>query len=258
MADAMRSSVPGRERALAWDGCLNVRDLGGFATDDGGETRFDRVVRADSVRKLSRAGWAAAVSYGISRVVDLRWREEREADPPAELPVEVVHVSLFGEQGSGRRAEVDRQEAAAGDDVAEKAYHYLHALEHHCRQFATAVSLVADAPAGVVLVHCEGGKDRTGLVSALLLRLAGVAAQDVAADYALSEVYLAPRHEQWLQEAADEAERAQILKWTTTPAGAMLRVLDDLERRHGSVARYLRAAGATEDVLEHARVRLRD
>jgi protein-tyrosine phosphatase len=247
-----------RERALAWDGCLNVRDLGGFATEDGGETRFGRVVRADSVRKLSRAGREAAVAYGVSRVVDLRWDEEREADPPGEVPIEVVHVSLFGDQHAERRVDVERQAAAAGDAAAEKAYLYLDALEYNRQHVATAVALVADAPEGGVLVHCEGGKDRTGLVSALLLRLAGVSPPDVAADYALSELYLAPRHERWLADAKDEAERAWVRKIAATPAEVMLAVLEDLERRHGTVAGYLRAAGARDGVLARARARLLD
>ena len=46
-------------RDLVWEGCLNVRDLGGLPTEDGGETRFGRVVRSDNVKKLSEAGWQA-------------------------------------------------------------------------------------------------------------------------------------------------------------------------------------------------------
>src|SRR5919204_1655163 len=81
-----------RSRDLVWEGLLNVRDLGGHSTEDGGETRFGSVVRADSVRRLSNDGWAALVDYGVKTIVDLRANEELEADPPAELPVEVLHV----------------------------------------------------------------------------------------------------------------------------------------------------------------------
>jgi len=91
-----------RTRDLTWDGCLNVRDLGGLPTEDGGETRFDAVVRADSIGRLSDAGWAALAGYGVRRIVDLRWRDELEGDPPRALPVEVVHVSLFGTNLSHR------------------------------------------------------------------------------------------------------------------------------------------------------------
>ena len=77
-----------RERHLAWEGCANVRDLGGHPTEDGGVTAFGAVVRADSVRRLSEAGWEQLVDYGIERIVDLRFRDELEADPPAAIPVE--------------------------------------------------------------------------------------------------------------------------------------------------------------------------
>ena len=92
-------------RDLVWDGCLNVRELGGLPTGDGGETRFGAVVRADSVRQLSDDGWQALVDHGIRTVVDLRGHDERAEDPPAELPVEVVHVPFFeADEPSGTRS----------------------------------------------------------------------------------------------------------------------------------------------------------
>src|SRR5262245_29445429 len=82
-------------RELVWDGCLNVRDLGGHRTVDGSETRYGSVVRADSVRQLTDEGWTAAVDYGVRTVVDLREGGELEADPPGDVPVEVVHVPFL-------------------------------------------------------------------------------------------------------------------------------------------------------------------
>jgi len=84
-----------RSRELAWEGCLNVRDLGGLPTQDGAETRYGRVVRADSVRQLSEAGWKAVADYGVRTVVDLRGDYELRDDPPAELPLDVVHVPFM-------------------------------------------------------------------------------------------------------------------------------------------------------------------
>ncbi len=63
-----------RTRELVWDGCVNVRDLGGLPTEDGRVTRFGAVVRADNVRRLSDAGWEALAGYGIRRIIDLRWQ----------------------------------------------------------------------------------------------------------------------------------------------------------------------------------------
>jgi hypothetical protein len=83
-----------RSRNLDWDGLLNARDLGGHPTEDGGKTRWDSVVRADSVRQLTDDGWRALVDYGVRTIVDLRSNEELAEDPPAVLPVDAYHVSF--------------------------------------------------------------------------------------------------------------------------------------------------------------------
>jgi len=246
------------DRALVWNGCANVRDLGGLPTEDGGTTRFGAVVRADSVRGLTDEGWSAAVDHGIRTVLDLRFHRELEADPPGELPVEVVHFSLFGEPDQAYWDDLDRRAATAGDHVASTTLVYAEQLERPRTELATAVRLVADAEPGGVLVHCAGGKDRTGLVSALLLRLAGVGLDEIAGDYALSGHYLAERHDRWLAEAETDEGRERFSRIAATPAAAMRGVLEELERRHGSAAGYLRAGGASDDVLRRARARLRD
>jgi protein tyrosine/serine phosphatase len=246
-----------RTRDLDWDGCLNVRDLGGLPTEDGGETRFGAVVRADSVRRLSDRGWAALVEYGVRRIVDLRWHDELEADPPRELPVEVVHVSLFGDYDPAFGREVDAVGGAQPDEAAATRAIYLLYLERYAENFAGAISAVAGAPEGPVVVHCAVGKDRTGLTIALLLRLAGVGADDVARDYAASGENLRGELERWASEGETERERQRRRRLGATPARAMRDVLDELEHRHGAAADYLRAAGAADGDLARARARLR-
>ncbi len=244
------------ERTLAWDGCVNVRDLGGHETD-AGPTPFGALVRADSVRKLTEDGWRALVDYGIARIVDLRLHEELEADPPADLPVEVVHVSLLGDGRADDWEEIDRIAAAAPDAAGATAAVYLEFLERFRVQFAGAIRAVAEAPAGGVLVHCHGGKDRTGLIVALLLRLAGVSIEEIAADYALSERNLRRSAEAWIAGAPDDAERERRARISATPHDAMVAVLAELDRRHGSVAGYLMAGGLDDETIERAAGRLR-
>jgi protein-tyrosine phosphatase len=65
-----------RDRNLAWEGCYNVRDLGGHATEEGRETRFGSIIRSDSVRNLSEPGWEALADHGVTTIVDLRIRSE--------------------------------------------------------------------------------------------------------------------------------------------------------------------------------------
>jgi protein-tyrosine phosphatase len=246
-----------RSRNLAWDGLLNARDLGGHPTEDGGETHWGSIVRADSVRQLSEDGWRAVVDYGVRTIVDLRSNEELAEDPPAELPIEATHVSFFDD-----RPEIFEQVEEASTRAATHAEAtrdvYLIFLEHFRANVAAAIRAVANAPEGAVVVHCHGGKDRTGLVSAFLLRLAGVSIEDIATDYSLSEERLRTRHEEWFAEAADEAELERLHRISKTPASSMVDVLEELERRYGSIAGYLRAGGATDEELERARSRLRD
>ena len=254
----MRASA--RDRTLLWDGCLNVRDLGGHPTQDGGETRFGAIVRGDSARQLSDSGWEAVVDYGIRTIVDLRFHDELEADPPGELPVDVVHVSLLGEgvaTDADAWAAINAAAEAAPTAAGATQAVYLEFLERFRRRFGEAIGAIADAPDGAVLVHCQGGKDRTGLIAALLLRLAGVGIDEIADDYALSADNLRPQFQAWFDDAPDAEERARRERISATPRDAMAGVLEELEQRYGSVRNYLLAAGATEAQLDRAAARLR-
>jgi len=250
-----------RSRDLVWDGLLNVRDLGGHPTEDGGETRFGSIVRADSVRQLSDEGWEALVDYGVKTVVDLRANEELEADPTAELPVEVRHVPFMETDRSDWQkieGELDAAVKAAPDVATATRDVYVIFLQRFAPNVAAAIRAVADAPAGGVVIHCAGGKDRTGLLTAFLLHIAGVGTDEIAEDYALSEERLRSRHEKWLADAQSEEERERLKRISQTPADSMKGVFEELERRYGSVEGFLRHAGLTDDEIERARSRLRD
>ncbi len=233
-------------RTLAWDGCRNVRDLGGLPIEDGGETRFGAVVRADNLRRLSAAGWEALLDYGVRTAIDLRRPDELAVDPPGPRPIEVVNVDL---------CPLDVIHADPGLDLRGA---YLEILETFHGNFALAIGAVARAPAGGVVVHCLVGRDRTGLVAALLLRLVGVEIAAVAADWGESEANLVAELEAWVAAAPDLLERDRRRAWANgdLPA-AMEDVLAELDGRYGSASEYLRAGGAEEAELELARARLR-
>jgi protein-tyrosine phosphatase len=238
--------VPTRD--LFWDGCANVRDLGGLPTEEGRTTRFGSIVRADSVRRLTDDGWDALRAYGVERIVDLRWHDELAMDPPREVDVEVLHVPVFPDIGdpAWRAAE------AEGDRGREYAW----LLESGAERFSLAVTAVAEADGGAVVVHCAAGKDRTGLVAALVLRLAGVPLEAIVEDYVTSGRNLAPLIEPWIQEAADDAERERRVYISVTPRAAIEHAVRDVEQRHGSVEEYLRAGGASDDAVARIRQRL--
>ena len=242
-------------RRLSWEGCLNVRDLGGLPLQTGGFTRSGVVARADNVRRLTRAGWEAALGFGVRRVIDLRFPGEVPGEPPAHEHVEVVEVSLFGQPDPALALAFDERVRDAEDIAAEFAAMYTTILERNADRVAAAVEAVAEAD-GPVVVHCFAGKDRTGLVSALLLSLAGVADEDVAADYALSEPNVTLLFEDWVAAAADADEHRLRTRVLQSPHAAMAAVLGWLRESAGGVEEYLRANGVGAASIGGLRSRL--
>lgn len=254
------ASPPGSgARTLAWDGCVNVRDLGGIPTEDGGVTRTGSVIRSDNVGTLTESGWRTLAAHGVDRIVDLRWPEELAQDPPRNVDIEVVHVSVLGPtlgEGVDYLKTLD-DHVDTVDDVAEHyLVSYVDFLERNRERFGEALTAVADGP-GTVVIHCMGGKDRTGLVAALLLRLAGVALDEIGRDYALSGPNLMARSTAWIETAPNEPERRRREKLSQTPATAMARVIGEIEQRYGDVAGFLAAAGVRPEEIGRLRSRLR-
>lgn len=247
-------------RTLEWDGCVNVRDLGGLPTVDGSRTRYGAVVRSDNVRRLTEAGWDALAAHGVTTVVDLRWPHELAEDPLHDVPIDVVHVSVLGEHAEAYERELDARLSGVVGHAERACAVYLDMLETFPTRFGEAVAAVADAREGAVLVHCAAGKDRTGIVVAFALAAAGVGDDVIAADYAESGAALPALHRRWLDDAPDEEERARraALEMQQTPSEAMTGLLAGLRARHGGVVEFLREAGVDDEQLRRIRARLRE
>ena len=172
---------PGDGRHLDWDGCLNARDLGGLPAAGGHETRRAAIVRADAPDCLTADGWSAVQAHGIRTIVDLRNDDERT--PDLALRPDGLTTLRLPLDGSEDREFWDRWSSGAqfGTPLYYRAF-----LDRFPERTARIVAAIAQAPPGGVLVHCVVGRDRTGLVTMLLLALVGVAPDDIAADYALS------------------------------------------------------------------------
>lgn len=237
-------------RALDWEGCANVRDLGGVPLPDGRVTKSGVLVRSDNVRKLSDRGWQSLAEHGIARIVDLRWPEELTDDPPRDVDIDVVHVSLLGVLDPDYSDDAEDY-LAAGDPAGYWGKLNIEIIDGYRETIGEALTAIADAD-GPVVFHCAGGKDRTGLVSALLLRNAGVSIDDVAADYALT--FDALQREP--HDAADDDALRRRTFWLSCPPEAMRRALEHLDREYGDVAGYLRSCGLDDTRIERLRDRL--
>jgi len=172
-------------RELSWDGCVNVRDLGGL-----GQIRPGAVVRMEAATRLSEAGWAAAWAHGVRTVVDLRDAGEREPDRvPRPLGITTVHVPL---EPPG----TPFYEHWKKIDNLASPLHFPAMLAEQPQPVITAVRAIANAAPGCVAFHCAGGKDRTGLLALVLLRLAGAAPEEIIADYLVTYDRMKQRYDE--------------------------------------------------------------
>lgn len=226
---------------------LNARDLGGYPTTDGAVTKRRSLLRTDDLAQLSPAGLAALADYGVETVLDLRWPEEICAAPspvPLHLPrVRYVSVSLLTESVA--------EWTAVGRYCAKEQWKRT-VLERLRPQLKRALAAIAAAGPGPLLFHCVAGKDRTGVVAALLLALADVLPEAIAADYSASAENL---RDAYLQRYRD-ADAAAIIESVRCPEEAVYNMLDYLDRAGGARA-YLAAIGLGEAEITRLRGRLR-
>jgi protein-tyrosine phosphatase len=230
---------------LDWPDCRNVRDLGGMPTRYGATIRYGALIRSDSLDNLFDDAVDAVRAAGVSRILDLR----RAGESPRVHPFagDPTYVSLPVQNP----ADPDHEWLTLAEI-------YLAMLDLRPQLFTNAVAAVADAPAGAVVVHCAGGKDRTGIVVAMALTIAGVDPEFIAADYALTEGRLASASKAFLDTVTDDRMREIMRSLQATPASNMLRVIEHLDEKYDGVEGYLRAGGMSTEQLAALRDRLVD
>ncbi len=221
------------ERVLAWDGCTNVRDLGGLRTCDGRATRWGTVVRADTPARLTPTGWSALYAYGIRTIISLRTHGvvEDELDFTSPHP-DIVTVQAEIED----LTDAEFVEQWVDSNLWGTPLYYQDALRRWPQRHAAVISAIGQACPGGVLFHCVRGHDRTGIISLLLLALVGVTLDDIIADYELSP----------------DPYRDELLERKhSSVRDAMLSALEELD-----IDSYLLMSGVSQDDLTAVQKRL--
>ncbi|MGH2451148.1 MAG: tyrosine-protein phosphatase [Candidatus Limnocylindria bacterium] len=223
-----------------WEGCFNIRDLGGLPTRGGRATAHSAFLRGDSVCRLTDRGRQAVREDGVRTIVDLRRASELQRDPNpfANVPEEIAFLHLpFSDDAIEARVR----------DIPTGAERYRVMLDDGRQRVARIMTALATAERAV-LFHCYVGRDRTGMVAAMLLRLAGVPDEEIVRDYVLTDERMAPLYEEWRTEMDDErrARFDRAIAEEGAPIEAALRHLDD---RYGGVEAYLLGGGVSADSI---------
>jgi protein-tyrosine phosphatase len=211
---------------MGWNACYNVRDVGGYRTVDGRTLRWGALVRADNLGRLTEAGRAALAAYGVRTVVDLRRGSEL-----------ATAAHPYTESSDPAYVNVDLDASVPELLALLPTEYYGRVLDVRAASLAEAVAAFASAVPGGVLFHCQSGKDRTGIVVALLLALAGVPRATIVADYVLTDECLAAYREEVLRGATGEPTQliADLERWRARPE-KIERTLDRLQALGGAEA----------------------
>ncbi len=228
------------QRRYILENIENCRDLGGYPSKYGC-TKFGCFVRCGTVDRPTENDIKKLKELNVTTVIDLRGDYEFQSRPNdiERLTENARHISLY---------ELNVAEAKNIKITITEVYEYI--IDGYKENIYSALKAVADAPDGAVLYHCFLGKDRTGILTMLLLTVAGVSEDDIVADYQLTYTYL----ENYMQTHAETL-------WDTEPEmhyslpQTMRSLLAYIKEKYGSVEDYIRQIGIDDEDIEKIRKR---
>ncbi len=234
-------------RLLPLVGAYNFRDLGGYPTSDGRTTRWGRLFRSDTLHELNDDDLAVLRDLDLASVIDLRTPTEVERVGRGLLgsePVQYVNLSVLTDEGGEGRA-------APASTVADTTERYLSYLEMGRRALATSLRLMADPESYPLVFHCQAGKDRTGVLAALVLACIGVERRTIVDDYVLTAARMdlivgRLRRDPHFADRIDELPPSVFVVEATT----MERFLDGLQESYGGARAWAHMAGVSTDQLD--------
>ena len=248
-------------RRLPLKGLCNARELGGFPTADGKVTNYKCFVRSELPRKCIPEDMQHLKDYGITCCVDLRGDQELERIPSAlkDQPwIKYIHAPMYTRQaamGAQRRDTKDKYSRHPAEEFVPWGDLYINMVEDYPQWTKKVLELAAEEK-GVMLYHCTTGKDRTGILTALLLSIAGVDRNDIIADYCVSQVYMRPVYKElmdmmppYLDENGNELNPTIDSPFFRTAPENMRQLLDHFDNNYGGAVQFALHCGVDMDTI---------
>jgi protein-tyrosine phosphatase len=239
-------------RRIPLAGTNNVRDIGGYVTKDGRVVAHHRVLRGDVLNLVDDQGRELLAQIGLRTSIDLRESDERLAAPDRlNADVELISIPLLTHKLTSSDDTIEHQKLTTLDET------YQFIVTTRGRAIADVLSELARPETLPALVHCTAGKDRTGIVIALLLSILDVPDEIIAHDYHATGVFMAEFHEAILRHASETGQDpfAYAAMQGCEPY-LILDVLAAVRSSHGDVESYLIAHGLTFENIERLRATL--
>ncbi len=236
-----------RPRLVPLTGAFNFRDLGGYPGHGGRATRWGTLFLSDSLHQLSESDVRLVQSLGVATVIDLRTDRERDRSGPGPLNTPSIrfhHLSVIRDGGG----EVVAGPAAAGELLGER---YLGYLDGGRQALVGALAVLAGPGNLPAVFHCAAGKDRTGVLAALVLDILGVAPEVIVADYLLTAARMPLILDRLWNDPAYAARMTTMpISRFEVEAGTMEGFLDGLHTRFGGGRRWAIDAGVPPEALD--------
>ena len=229
------------ERRVPFAGITNLRDLGGYRGAGGRAVRWAQVFRADALHKLTDADLERFGELGIRTIFDLRSDVERTDFPN---PFESTHVSIVGhDQQVIRSTSITPTSEVDGEQLLHDLY--TGSLVHSASDIGGILTAIADDEHRPVLFHCHAGKDRTGVVAAVLLLALGVDRETVLDDYQATSRYRLREHQEDSVERmlANGMAPEVVAGMLGTPRWTMAAAIDAIDAEHGGIDALLTGPG---------------
>ncbi len=221
---------------LPMEKAYNIRELGGYATDNGSVTRYHQFLRSENLTGITKKDITFLLKYGLSAAIDLRGSQEADKYPNPfreDKRVNYINCPLITEDVLDLRAVKEK-----GFDPGE---FYVKLVEYK-EMIYRIFQFILENIDGTILFHCQAGKDRTGVLAMILLGLCGVSKEDIIANYEVTHTYLKEHVELRLDDGLEELEFSRP-QWIE-------RAYNHIMDHYGSVEVYLMAAGLTKKEIK--------